>query len=127
MQRSSTIAAITALALGLVAFQYWNSARPARNEPPLPALVRDLPKDAHAAEGVFRQRVARRFPKGTPEKAVARELAAEGFLLGGEQGAWRSAALERGVFLCDIGWRVRWRAENGKVTETSASYGAACP
>jgi hypothetical protein len=127
MQRSSTIAAITALALGLVAFQYWNAARPARNEPPLPVLVRDLPKDAKAAERMFKLRVARRFPVGSPGDAVARELAADGFLVGPPEGPWRAAALERKVFLCDIGWRVRWRAEKGKVAETDASYGAYCP
>lgn len=127
MQRSSTIAAITAIALGLVALQYWNAARPARNEAPLPALVRNLPKDVKAAERSFKQRVAQRFPVGSPSEAVAKELAAEGFLVGRQDGAWRAAALERKLFLCDIGWRVRWRAENGKVAETAASYGATCP
>ncbi|HUO98579.1 MAG TPA: hypothetical protein VMU01_07910 [Rhizomicrobium sp.] len=124
MNRSSTIAAITALAVGLVALQYWNSARVKPGETELPALARDLPKDARAAGAAFRSRVARRFPAGTSGADMAKELTREGFRIGA---GGDSASLKRTVFPCEIEWNVRWKTESGKIARTDASYALHCP
>jgi len=124
MQRSSIIAATTAIAILLVGLQYWNGSRPKPDV--LPALARDLPKDTKAADRVFQQRVAQRFPAGTPAAALETELKAQGFGIESSAG-WHTASLKRKLFPCEIIWRVRWRAAAGKVSETDASYGTACP
>jgi len=125
MQRSSLIAATTVIAIALVALQVWNRQRP--TEPVPPPLARNLPKDVPAADREFKARVRLRFPPGSPDAAVVRELAAEGFHLEAGRGAWRSASLKRAVYPCNVIWRVRWRTNAGKVAETGAEYGLKCP
>lgn len=125
MQRSSIIAAITAIAVGLVALQYWNATRP--KPAPLPSLVRDLPKDVKAAQWKFGERVGKRFPAGSPSEAVTRELSAEGFHIEAMNGRWQAASLTRMLYPCAITWRVRWRSEAGKVVGILTAYRLACP
>ena len=124
MHRSSLIAAVTVLAVGLVALQYWNGSRPT----PLPALARDLPQDDPVKQStVFRQRIAQRFPIGTPSADVERELRAEGFQVKAKAGGWHAAMIERRLYPCLLTWLVRWRSNAGKVVETTGGFQPACP
>ena len=125
MSNRATIAAITAIALALVALQYWNSLR--SEAPELPTLARNLPRDAHEANRVFKKRVRSRFPIGAPADTVERELAAEGFRIEAGDKDWRSAELKRKIYPCYVLWRVRWRADaRERVAETDAQYGLDC-
>ncbi len=128
MRRETTIATITVIAIALVAFQFWNAQRPASDAPPLPPLVRDLPKDVKLAERAFDGRVRSRFPTGTPDVVVVKELLAEGFRVEKGGGGWRSATLKRTIYPCDVVWLVRWRVGDAmKVAETKAIRGLNCP
>ncbi len=127
MRQGTMIASITVIAIALAALQFWNTQRPV-SQAPLPAMARDLPKDVAQANRVFAQRVAQRFPAGTPGATIAAALAAAGFAAEANDGAWHGAVLKRRLPPCEVTWRVRWRDDAGnRVSETSGSYGLACP
>ena len=128
MRHSSTIVAVTAIAIALVGFQYWNSQRTPSNAPALPPLARNLPADVHLADRAFKGRIHERFPTGTSNAAIVKELSAEGFRTDKSDADWRSASLKKSLYPCAIVWNVRWRVGAAdKVTATDATYGLICP
>jgi len=126
MRQSSTVAAITAIAIAIVGLQYWNSQRTPSGA--LPPLARNLPADIRMADHVFKQRLHDRFPIGTSNQAVVEELSTEGFRTENGRGGWRSASLKRSIHPCDIVWSVRWHLDAAdKITATDGAYGLNCP
>ncbi len=81
-------------------------------EPEVPALLRNLPGDYAKAGPALTARLRVRFPKGSDEAALVRELAAQGFTVSPPaHGAdWR-----REAFPCVDIARIWWRAEAGRI------------
>ncbi len=81
-------------------------------EPAVPTLLRGLPNKYSEASPALTARLGARFPKGSDEALLIRELVAQGFTVSPPSyGAdWR-----REAFPCAEIARIWWRAEAGKV------------
>jgi hypothetical protein len=100
---------------------------------PLPALLQGL-TDAHdaASQKAFVERLRKRFPLGSSEAELMRELRDEGFLPKKDgRPSPREASYDRAAGLQDIcrrGGIVRWSAdEAGKLTDISGGFYVYCP
>jgi hypothetical protein len=125
-----TLGALVLLAM-LTAFGlrfWWFGGAPA-----LPALLQGL-DDKHddASQQAFVQRLRERFPPGTTEAELIRELRNEGFLLKTDMRApKRAASYDRAAGLQDVcrrGGNVHWSAdEAGKLSAISGGFYVYCP
>jgi len=102
------------------------------NEKPLPALIADLQGSDADISRAFQQRLEQRFPAGTPETDLIREIAgqfpAEGFVP-----TWNwtptvhTATYGRSTFPCREDWTVTWRIdEQHHISNAHGWYQRAC-
>jgi hypothetical protein len=111
--------AAAALVVVIVGYQIWQWTR----SPPI----------ARGPSGDFIERLRSKFPVGTPETELIRELQAEGFgpvVREGEIRTIRPGTPDRKYttlsiwsFPCERAWWVLWRTDgNGRVTDVTGSY-----
>jgi hypothetical protein len=93
-------------------------------EPEVPALLRGLPNNYSQASPALTARLGARFPKGSDEALLIRELAAQGFKVSPPaHGAdWRREGLP-----CTEIARIWWRAEAGRIVAVEGLRNAICP
>ncbi|WP_342250717.1 hypothetical protein [Sphingomonas sp. OTU376] len=114
------------LVLGLIGVVIGNLLFPGSGagEAQAPALLRDLPGEYAKASPALTARLRARFPRGSDEAALIRELAAQGFTVSPpSHGAdWR-----REGFPCIEIARVWWQADAGRITAIEGLRNAICP
>jgi hypothetical protein len=86
-----------------------------------PALVAGLHGDWDARNRDLAQRVATRFPPGSPEAALTAALRDDGFTIGTGEANWQRAGVPCKTFV-----RIGWQAAGGRVAGTEASMFEAC-
>jgi hypothetical protein len=89
-----------------------------------PALLRDMPSDTVAIQREFADRVAARFPDGTPVAVLTAEFRHEGFDV--PDGYYANFVQKKGFCLqgCLVHWTVGWtRDTQGRATGIVADYG----
>lgn len=97
-----------------------------------PPMGKSLPRNFPEANVTFNRRVTERFPVGSSEGVLKRELNRENFTIGpvhspGALGAQFRANREGKMgLLCDLDWDVYWAAEAGKITIIYATYFPTC-
>ena len=114
------------LALGVVA-TIWNKPRAPVSLPPLLQGIQGDPLPRRDAPGEFEHRLGERFPVGSSEAALVRELLAEGFKLSTAVGAaTKTATFQRMGNLSDLARRdayVSWTVdEQGKLASIAGQY-----
>lgn len=97
----------------------------------LPPIARGLPAEFAKGDPVFKQRVAERYPLGSSEASMRRDLRLQGFAVkmsrrkGGRSSGTATVSRFNGCGTTD--WVVRWRADpNDRLTEVFGLYGATC-
>jgi hypothetical protein len=80
------------------------------------------------ASAAFDARVKARFPIGSSAGALLVELKSQGFIVSQDQtdASTFSALYDAPGFPCRLFWRVRWSADNAKITAITASYSGVC-
>jgi hypothetical protein len=97
-----------------------------------PPLLQDLPAMLPESETAFEGRLAEAFPRGSSENALITRLRAEGFgrspadLSGPDPSKEHLASFVLPGSGCAVTWRVRWRAEAGRIVSVSGVYDATC-
>ena len=98
---------------------------------PLPPLLQDAAPVTHGDSPQFTQRLKDRFPLGSLETTLLRELSLNRFQLHTDLGtSQREASLTLYGNLSNICRRdadIRWTADSGTLTAISGTYRATCP
>lgn len=122
-----TVAMVVALVVLLAAFgvRIWR----ADNGVPVPALLQNLEASRdQASQDAFIRRLQDRFPVGSAEADLVRELQVEGFQV---RAAQREASFDRRSDFNDIcrrGGNVHWTADAaGRVGSVTGGYYVHCP
>jgi hypothetical protein len=93
----------------------------------LPELAAGLPSNFDEAKEAFDARVKSRFPRGSTESELIREVEAQGFKLSSpfysETGEWHAATLYRRRLALTTIWSLRWRSVEGRIEEVLGVYG----
>jgi len=76
---------------------------------------------------VFDQRVTRLFPVGSPEQDMMRELERQGFRRSPAHNGIEFLDFTRCELITATHWFVRWRAQEGRITEIWGMYGCTAP
>jgi hypothetical protein len=91
-------------------------------EASLPPLAKGMSASSWTeGDRLFKQRIARTYPVGSPAALLSANLAAQGFTIK-RRGDWRFAELRRFVGWRDKVWRVEWEVDEGRLGEVSAFY-----
>jgi hypothetical protein len=97
----------------------------------MPPLTSNLPTDIAEAAREFDRRVQARFPAGSLETDVVRELSSQGFVRSADRGDSSSShvySFEKGNFPCNFVWNIVWKTDGaGLVTMVNGIYFASCP
>ena len=93
--------------------------------PRTPSIGRDLPSNYDEGERAFDERVRARFPIGTSEACLVKELRSQGFSIVFSP-KMADATITRGLIMKTI-WSVRWRAREDRLEEVWGVYGAIAP
>ena len=93
----------------------------------VPEIGRDLPSNYAEGEQIFDQRIKARFPAGTDEKQAIEELQGQGFQLSPSMEGVRDATFIRKEAVFQTIWSMRWRANDGKISEVWGVYGVKAP
>lgn len=109
------------LVLGLIGVVAGNLLFP---EPQAPLLLRDLPGEYAKAGPALTARLRARFPKGSDEALLIRELAAQGFTV---TPLSHSADWKRESVPCIEIARIWWQAKGGKLVAIEGLRNAICP
>jgi hypothetical protein len=95
----------------------------------VPPIARGGPKNVELVTPYFDNQIKRRFPVGSDEEKLRAELYRESFRISetndphmGHQ--YIATYQESGV--CKVSWIVRWNADQGKITNTTAAYTQTC-
>ena len=95
----------------------------------VPTIAQGGPKNVELVTPYFDGQVKQRFPAGSDEKELRAELHRESFRISetndlhvGYQ--YIATYQENGV--CKVSWTVRWNADQGKITNTTATYAQTC-
>ena len=92
----------------------------------LPELVADLPRMVPEGKLAFDARVRGRFPPGTVEEILKEELVRQGFKLLPGNPQVHDATLYRGWIVRAM-WSVRWKSQNGRITDLWGVFGYKAP
>ena len=92
-----------------------------------PELANGLPENIEEANGEFDSRVKERFALGMAEVDLVRELRNQGFERLPSSRGIEDATFYRKNFPFVTLWSVRWKSENGKVTEVWGVHGVRGP
>ena len=79
-----------------------------------PEIARGLPPGYAEANAAFDQRIKQRFPVGTSEKRIVRELEAQSFVVKSHPG-WKEASFTKSHIATETVWSVRWTASDSIV------------
>ncbi|WP_448187231.1 hypothetical protein [Azospirillum sp. sgz301742] len=97
-------------------------------ETPRPPLADNLPTNVAMAKQEFARRVEYRFPIGSNENELIKELSKQGF-----HPSWRRkdddnmATVERGGLPCNESWMVTWRSDQaGKIVKINGNFRLTC-
>ena len=117
------LGAILALACGLAYVLY--DLSPA----PMPPLLADLHGIPEEVPRELTRRLAARFPIGSSEADLERELGREGFgKAAGANPARQHAYFESKAWLCLVNSEVSWSADDtGRLTWITGNYKLSCP
>jgi hypothetical protein len=85
---------------------------PPHLSPFLPQLARGLPRDFETGQAEFTRRLRARFPVGSAETDLLRELEAQGFRNHFEDRSRRYTDIEKRGLPCNVLWRVLWRIDD---------------
>jgi hypothetical protein len=93
-----------------------------------PELVSDLPRELSKVDAAFKQRIASRFPIGSPNELLVRTLSDQGFRREwNTRGARQVATYRSAVGVCRYSWSVDWSAgDDGRLTNVDAAFYAGC-
>ena len=100
-----------------------------------PRMSAHTPFTLNETSARFEERIRARFPIGSSEVALTRELRSEHFKIGSfdvpaqsNPEGFTSQAIYNGSYYvaCEIDWHVWWRADGGRIAVISASYGDTC-
>jgi hypothetical protein len=98
-----------------------------------PPLIADLPNNVFAARQEFDRRVRDRFPVGSLQADIERELSNEGFVPfvpfpGSSNGTYtRFYSFEKHELVCRYDWRIAWSAdEMSRLTAIEGAYYQTC-
>lgn len=107
----------------------WADSRPIA----LPPLLQGIPLSLRMTEGVspeFTQRLNKRFPPGSPETSLIRELWLSGFRPDTDLGASQRGAsvtfLGDHSYICRRDAYVSWSADSGRLTSISGTFVQTC-
>jgi hypothetical protein len=97
---------------------------------PTPPIGRDLPKTFAPNAPYFDNRVKQRFPIGSNEETLEKELREEQFVVSetsDPSSNYRHSAVYEGKDgACKESWIVRWTANEGKITATEGRFSQVC-
>jgi hypothetical protein len=95
-----------------------------------PSLGRGGPRVAADVTPWFDTQVKRRFPVGSDEEKLRAELRREAFAIAAANNPTLryqfTASYQANELVCKAWWNLRWRSEQGKITDISASWGQTC-
>lgn len=94
--------------------------------PEIPAIARDLPATYTEGEQVFDTRLKARFPVGTSESAMVKELKRQGFSINEDSHGRFATFIENGLVVSNV-WNVGWEADNGTISKVWGVYGGRGP
>jgi hypothetical protein len=101
----------------------WGTATPA----PLPNLVAGLRNPLQVGGNDFEKRLHERFPIGSPEFDLIRELWVEGFSPATGPQSTRTALWSGDSMVCELNARVNWAADDsGHLITLSGNYYETC-
>jgi hypothetical protein len=95
----------------------------------IPPIAQGGPRDVQLVTPYFDDRVKQRFPVGSDEEELRRELRREGFRISATNNPqldYQHIASYQENGACKVSWTVRWNAEQGKITNTTAIYTQTC-
>lgn len=92
-------------------------------EPSLPPLIAGIEGSADAADRALEERLAAKFPAGSPEKSLVDELSREDFeIFPAERRAkWNGTDRECKRFV-----QIEWQAQGGTLASVTSSYLPLC-
>lgn len=105
--------------LALVVWTAWRST-----DLSLPPLARGVRWSGNG-DTIFRNRIRTLYPIGSPEEALRRDLAEQGFAIEHHSGRSR-AELSRFIGCGSLFWTVDWKAKSGRLTEARGIWGEVC-
>lgn len=88
-----------------------------------PEIGRNLPKNFHEADLLFKDRVARHYALGTHESELITQLMSEGFNVLPEH---QLASFKKNTFPCALRWVVTWVSVDARVTKVEGRYDSSC-
>jgi hypothetical protein len=99
----------------------------------VPLIGKGLPSNFQEADGVFNARVKARFPIGSAESDLLKELETERFKVSRIERSPNSpfdhlASHEGGFGLvCNLDWNIVWTSDGGKISGLKGTYYETCP
>jgi hypothetical protein len=93
-----------------------------------PPIGAHLPSVIVEASAAFAQRVTARFPLGSDERALHRELVAQKFVISrNPESPFRfTARYTANQLVCRADWTIRWSEFGGEIESIGASFGETC-
>jgi hypothetical protein len=95
----------------------------------VPPIAQGGPKNVELVTPYFDSRIKQRFPVGSDEKELRAELHRERFRISATndpQVGYQYIAIYRENGVCKVSWAVRWNADQGTITSTTAAYTQTC-
>ncbi|WP_428028246.1 hypothetical protein [Altererythrobacter sp.] len=99
-----------------------------KGQKPIPEIGKGLPQTAIEGHDAFDARVKSRFPAGSEVDPMVRTLQDQGFELSGPgNDKFKSLNYRNGGFPVHTLWSVRWRENDGRITEVWGVFGHTGP
>jgi hypothetical protein len=95
----------------------------------VPPVARGGPKNIDLVTPYFDAQVKQRFPVGSGEERLRGELRRESFRISETNDpsvGYQYVAIYKENGICRVSWTVRWNADQGKITNTTAVYTQTC-
>jgi hypothetical protein len=95
----------------------------------VPPIAHGGPKNVELVTPYFDDRVRQRFPVGSDEDKLRAELHRESFRISTTNDprvGYHYLATYQESGACKVTWTVRWNADQGKITNTTAAYTQTC-
>jgi len=91
-----------------------------------PPIFKDLPSTFSQADKVFKERIQDTFPVGQDEKVLNDFIEKYNFHLYDSDDGFKLASYEIYGLVCNLEWSIIWKAENNRIADIKAHYGATC-
>ncbi len=95
----------------------------------VPPIAQGGPRDVALVTPYFDDQVKQRFPVGSDEKQLRAELHRESFKIRETNDpnlGYQHIATYQDSGVCKVVWTVRWNTDQGKITNTTATYSQTC-